>query len=299
MGTGAWIILALGGALALVTFGLSFIRSLTERAAYKFSTSVGIGLTEEFLPLVRSRLVLQQRGTAITAFLALTLAAIFLTNNAELTGSTFGPLTFVGVLLAGMSAGNAATALRSHAPRDPDRPRLARARVVTVADYVAPLERRGAYIAVTLAIAAMISFLVASGVMRRGPLPWISTPVILGTLAVASLLLFEIAGSRIAHTGQPATSSIELAWDDALRAARLRSLVFAPLIIGAYGTFASLASASTLASAATGGAPVAAGFAFVNLAFTLIAMVVAIIVLIKQPQRFFLRRLWPEAEAVA
>jgi hypothetical protein len=84
-----------------------------------------------------------------------------------------------------------------------------------------------------------------------------------------------------------------------LRAARLRSLVFAPLIIGAYGTFASLASASTLASAATGGAPVAAGFAFVNLAFTLIAMVVAIIVLIKQPQRFFLRRLWPEAEAVA
>lgn len=98
---GVWIIIIFAGALLLLTFGLSFTRRFTERAAYKFATSVGIGLTEESLPLVRSRLILQQRGAAIAGLLALLAAALFLINNAELTGSTFGSLAFVGILIAG------------------------------------------------------------------------------------------------------------------------------------------------------------------------------------------------------
>jgi hypothetical protein len=298
MDINAWIILIIAGSLLFFVLGLSFIRRFSERAAYRFAVSVGIGLSEEFLPLVRSRLILQQRGGSIGGLLVLIAAELFLMNNVELTHSTFGPLAFAGIVIAGMSAGSAVTALRSHSHRDPNQPRLARARVVTLADYVAPLERTGAYVVVALAVATTLTFVAASGVIRAEPLPWLSGPGILAALAVASLVLFEVAGRRILRKGQPAGSPTELAWDDALRSQRLRSLVTAPLILGAYCTFASLASMS-MAFTQAGNRPLAVGFATANLAFIATAVVILIIALITRPQRFFLRRLWPDAEGAA
>jgi hypothetical protein len=286
------------GLFLLVMLGLSFTRWFTERAAYKFATSVGIGLTEDFLPAVRSRLALQQRGAPIVGLIGLFIATLFLVNDAQLTDSTTGSLTFAGIVIASMSVGSALTAVRSHSHRDPDQPRLARASVITMADYVAPLERKGAFIAVAFSVATMFIFVVGSGVIHTSPLPWISGPSILAVLSVASLVLFEVVGRRILRSGQPAGSPTELAWDDALRSQRLRSLLAAPLVLSAYGAFSSLTELSTAFSAA-GNPALALVFSITSVVLGCAVFVMALIALITRPQRFFLRRLWPEAEAVA
>lgn len=292
------IVLALLGFLLLLILSLSFTRWFTERAAYKFATSVGIGLTDDLLPAVRARLALQQRGTALGGLLGLGTAALLVLNETELARSTFGSLTFAGIAIAGMSVGNALTAVRPDSRGDADQPRLARAGAVSLADYIAPLEHSGAFAAVALSVSTMFIFIIGSSVMHPAPLLWRSGPLILAALSAASLIVFEVAGRRILRRGQPAGSPTELAWNDALRAQRLRSLISAPLVLGAYGTFASLSATST-AFTLIGGRPFAVGFATANLAFTVIAVVVLIMLWITKPQRFFLRRLWPNAEAVA
>ncbi|MEO7123963.1 MAG: hypothetical protein ABI400_12780, partial [Lacisediminihabitans sp.] len=140
MNAGMWIVVIFGGSLCLVMLGLSFTRWFTERSAYRLATSVGIGLTEDLLPVVRSRLTLQQRGVPIGGLVGLCAATLLLMNDAELSPPQFDVITVYGIAVAGMSVGNALIAVRSHSHSDPNQPRLARASAVTMADYVAPLE---------------------------------------------------------------------------------------------------------------------------------------------------------------
>ncbi|MEO7122959.1 MAG: hypothetical protein ABI400_07560, partial [Lacisediminihabitans sp.] len=168
-----------------------------------------------------------------------------------------------------------------------------------MADYVAPLERKGTLVAVVIAVAVTLIYIgIGSGVVDTTTPLWRSGPAIVTTLAVASLVLFEVVGRRIVRKGQPAGSPTELAWDDALRSQRLRGLLTAPLTLSAYGGFSALMELSTGFSAA-GKPQLSLLFSIPTVALGCAVFVVAIVTLITRPQRFFLRRLWPNAEAVA
>jgi len=292
------IMMLLVGGVLIVTLGLSFSHRFSDRTAYRFANSVGIGLTENYLPIVRSRLVAQERGTLLVGFVGLLIAIALLLDKPALANSPFGSLSLAGIMISGMSLGSALTASRSRSHDDPDRPRLARARVITIADYVRPVERVGTYIAVGLVVIATLVFTVVTAAVHSTTPSWVSGPGILAALSLASLILFEVAGRRIIRRGQPAGSSIELAWDDALRSHRLRSLVVAPLFLSGYGVFSSLFQLSSTSSAA-GYRTLALAYSTATMVLACGVIVIAVITLVTKPQRFFLRRLWPNAEAVA
>jgi len=71
-----------------------------------------------------------------------------------------------------------------------------------------------------------------------------------------------------------------------------------PLFLGGYGVFFSLLQLSSTSSAA-GDRTLALAYSTATMVLACGVIVIAVIALVTKPQRFFLRRLWPNAEAVA
>jgi hypothetical protein len=111
-------------------------------------------------------------------------------------------------------------------------PRVARVRVPVLADYVRPLELWAARLVVLVVVPVTTVVLIITASTRDARV--ISAPaMIAGVLvAVALLIAAELAARRLLALGQPASTVLELAWDDALRSRQLRELYLSVMAVG-------------------------------------------------------------------
>lgn len=148
-----------------------------------------------------------------------------------LPSSWIAGLEAVG-FMAGAAVAYAVVAWRESAGPLPDGPRIARATAPGHDDYVARHERWGAWVAagVATATAGLVVVVDASGVLDLGnvPLGPAAATAVLPWVAVA---LDALVARRLLDRPQVATSTHELAWDDALRARTLRDLVGAVITV--------------------------------------------------------------------
>ena len=187
----------------------------------------------------------------------------------------------IGGAFAGLAVGVAISAARTSAPLDPEAVKYARPSAVALSDYVAPLERTGGRIVVGLAVVTLITAVLAGA--------RISVPLIaLTALAVAALLVFEVAGRRIVDRAQPAQSPSDLRWDDAVRSSVLRDMITAPIILGADAV---VVAAGALIDHLLSGSDVAN--VILVIACFAVAAALATAAITSRPQRYFLSRLWP------
>jgi hypothetical protein len=292
-----WIFTAVLAVLCLVLFCLSFVPCFQEWTAERLARSVALILTPEVHSMVCTRIVRRMRGSILGCLAGMLVGLAILNNDPPLAQLPLSPLLWTGVALAGTTVGAAITAVISGTRIRDDEIRIARAEATSLDDYVAPVERFGARIAVALVTAVLLVSLTLGGT----GLVNFATPLsltgggILGALAIAALALFELCGRWIVRRGQPVDSPAQLSWDDALRSALLRDLAMAPIALGGYGLIlglTELASALAAAGAHPTGMLVAANACFALATITIV--LIAIYVVVSKPQRYFRLRLWPE-----
>ena len=292
-----WIPTAVLGLLSLVLFCLSFVPRYQEWTAERLARSVALILTPEALPMVCKRVARRMRGTTIGGVVGMLAGLAILSNDPPLAQLPLSTMLWVGTVYAGLSVGAAAAAVISGPRLRGDEVRFARSEATGVSDYVAPIERHGARIAVALAVAVLLVSLALSttGLVSFATPLSLTGGGILGVLAIAALVLFELYGRWIVRRGQPAGSPAQLSWHDALRSMLLRDLATAPIALGSYGFIVGITELSQ-ALAAAGANPIgmmiAANIGFNAAAYT--GVLVAIFVVVSKPQRYFRRRLWPE-----
>ncbi len=284
------VALLLGALVVLVA--VTAIPAVGRLAAGSVSRRLGLALPPELMETVRRRVTRRTFAGAAGAFLATVAAVAVLTAGVVTPLRDIGTIWFVlGAYFAGLSVGAALSAVTEQPGGDDTRPRVARAGAVTVADYVAPVDRIGARVVVGLAALALLISAVVAG--NGGELPRLTTGVAIVALAVASLVFFEIASRRIIDRGQPVGSTAELAWDDALRASALRDIITAPIVLGFWGL---VFNASDHANE---GGPAGTVTLIVLAILLASAFGVALFSLTTRPAQHYLRRLWPDVAAAA
>lgn len=120
----------------------------------------------------------------------------------------------------------------------PSAPRMARATVLGVSDYLRPTERFAPWVlsAILTLLWTIIVLLWDTGRVEGGALGWLITGTVFAVVGSAAGMWAE---RRILVQPQPASNTLELAWDDLFRADALRvlrmgesMLVWIPLGIG-------------------------------------------------------------------
>jgi hypothetical protein len=181
---------------------------------------------------------------------------------------------------------------------------VARSTVPGHADNVPPLERLGSRLLPPLAILTTVAAAVALHVGALGEARftpaylWGAVGAWLAYAAVAGLVFAELLARRILRAGQPAATTTDLAWNDALRAQALRDLATAPIMFGFTSILVTFLDVGSLSDYRGAGAPAAAvGFALLALIAT-VGCVLLVTDLVSKPQQHYWRRLGPIAAPV-
>jgi hypothetical protein len=287
------LIITITVALVIVVV-VTLVRGVSVSRVQRFGRSVGLQVPAGLETSIRSRLARRALFGSIGALVAtvVILGVILLGVLPYDRQSTIWLV--LGGLFAGAGAGSALAALTERATAAPDSARFARSGAVDLGDYLAPVELVGVRVVVGASVAVLLGSIVV-GVTRVEA--WSATLVVASVvvaLAVASLVVFEVAGRRIIDRGRPAGSPAELAWDDAMRATSLRELLTAPLCLGLWGTL--IIVFEVLEAFSVGPESSMIG-AVVGLLLVVGAIVFAIVATASKPQQHYLRRLWPEVAA--
>ncbi|MCI4658844.1 hypothetical protein [Cryobacterium zhongshanensis] len=229
-----WICL---GALALLALG-SLLYARTERsrdrAFLQFWQKAGLPVqSDDIARAIRTRLRARNTAAFVGGLFGLLVSAVVLVIQPSLASPVFIWLVVVPATLISVSALGVAASLRESLFRPPaDAPRLARPTIVTLSDYVSPWRLRAAPLLVLLSFVLTIAgiLLGLTGTVDLGA--FLASPA-LPVLALASavLLVGSAASRRVLTHTQPATTELELAWDDAFRAETFRSLLLFQTII--------------------------------------------------------------------
>jgi hypothetical protein len=260
---------------------------LLDKAARQLDLAVGPPNAEAI-----TRRLVQRERVALLGGLALQLVvlpfyALYMGHTLHdvhrTSHPTFLPLMLM-VPLAGTMLGRqgALTALlirEAHSRSAVPGPRLARAVVPLLTDYVRPLEVWSArLIALVTTPAAAIWCLVAETGTQLGR--YVIPSMVAGAVIVATLLaLTEVTARRVLDLGQPAANPFELAWDDALRSRQLREVY---LLVSGAGV---LLTAFCLGPAVPERLTMVPFFATLGL--------LAVLGLLGKPASHYRRRLWP------
>jgi len=262
-----------------VFFVLTFVPVFAKWSAYRHSVLIRLDLPSRLQPAVSARLMTSGRGAVVGGFVfavvALTAVGLGFSGAADSQSALW---FLLGAVIAGGTVGTTVAALTGSRTIPSDSPRVARSSVATVADYLYPLERIGARVLVVLAIAVAI----AVGLLSSGDA--VFPTVFFAILAVITLVLFEIGSRRVVDRSQPAGSTGELVWDDAIRTLILRDMLVAPLTLGAFALIMGLAHLL-----GSDGGPDSLAGVFP----TFIALAVTFYSRASRPQRYFITRLWP------
>jgi hypothetical protein len=220
-----WALIVFGVAYLVITLG-SLLPAFQRLTVLRLAFNSGIGVPDKLDAALRARTAARARcagvcGVVVLAGMygafhlfagGLTLASFYLCFAASAVASSFG--------LAGAS-------LLSESRLSNSPVRLARARSVTVNDYVAQSLRTFAWIifAVAAVTVAGGTLLASEGVFGAATtagnfLP----PLVIVTASGAGLTIAEAGSLVIVRRGQSAGSTDELIWDDALRSSAIRDL---------------------------------------------------------------------------
>lgn len=268
-----------------------------ERAvtvAHDFARKVDLALEGVAEHAVARRLGQRERAGAWIGLVGVVLAAAW----SLLTPS--GPTSFAGLgiavaYFAGHALGHGIVAWRETSRATPaEGPRIARASTPMHTDYVARHERWGGWVlaGATVAIAVGLVVVDATGV-ALGELP-VALLVATGVVPVLVMAGYEVAAARLLCRRQVAATTLDLAWDDALRARTLRDMLTAALMVGTCLPVALLAVVQDRAADVWPDEPgwgIAVGVLFVLL---VLVGVLGVVSLALRPERHFRARLWPQ-----
>lgn len=259
-----------------------------EAAVLRFQTSVGVPLPQWLGEQLRQRLLVTRRSQLIGGMVGIVLSA----SSVRTEPDTLQSAIVVTGVFAGGALGVAIATLLSTQRVTGGEVRYARSQAVGLSDYVPGLEL---WLARTPAALAVVYFSAWGVGSWAGLIPPADVRVLLGgavltLLAVASLIIFEVAGRRIVATGNRVSSPEELVWEDAIRSRTVRDIVSAPVLVGLYAILYSLPALFNDGVQSW----------FITWTGSVIAggiVLAALITLVLRPERHFLRRLWPELAA--
>lgn len=285
------VLAALTSALALGLLTHSLVPALLRRAVRRAALQVDLPLDDATEPVVVARFRRRERWAGTGALLGGLLPLLVLPSGDDgtpLLGSAGGDLRGYAVLLgfvAGTAAGLGLLAWRETSSAVDDQgPRVARASVPVVEDYVAPHERRGAWVLAGVAVAVTTSAALRDGPGLPGALVALGVGAPLAAVAATELLLGRLVRGR-----QAAPTPLGLAWDDVLRARTARDLVAVPLTASAYLLL-------VIASRAEQVGGIGEGLVLVLLVGMLVATGVSMLL---DPRGHVRRRLWPQPPAAS
>ncbi|WP_411698138.1 hypothetical protein [Conyzicola sp.] len=279
-----WFVAIVVAAVLVALFALTFVPFFSRYTSYRYSVDIRVDLPARLEPGVSSRFVAQGRGATIGG-LSFAVAAVLALQGGILVGD--GPSSSLwlvfGAVLVGSLVGSTVAAFTGSTAIASDQPRVARSRAVSVADYLSPLERVGAWVLVGASVVATV----AMSVIGVGGAVF---PVaLLAGLGAVTLVMFEVASSRIVDRSQPAGSTADLVWDDAMRSSILRDLISGSLALGGLGLIlgavqlAGVSAGLSAAEMSNISGPLLSG----------VGLVLALYSRTGRPQRYFLGRLWP------
>ena len=222
-----WIILAALTALFLSSLANSLRTSVRRDLTYRFSTTIQLPIINDQISEAAERRILNRSRAMMAGGLAgvLTAAAVVYLNPNAASASLIWLVT-LPLILIGMSAGAAIVALRASLfSKNTEVVRVARPVTVTLSDYLSPARLRmpamlllAAGVLTLAAFALGLSHLIDTETfLRSAALPMLA-------IAIITLLSGRALARRLLKQPQPASSELELAWDDAFRAETLRGL---------------------------------------------------------------------------
>ncbi|WP_024285772.1 hypothetical protein [Cellulomonas sp. KRMCY2] len=286
--------------VAISTFGRYGRPGPRSRAAHACARKIDLALDDRTELAVAARLALRERVGAVGALVGCWIVAGWLYLGTDvLDRSPYLPMVVVLGFFGGHAAGYGGVAwYESTRPVSSGAARIARASTPTHGDYVARHERYGAWV---VAGGSVLLGLVVVVVDRTGQVDLDALPWSLVTLSIVgppvTVVVYELLAGRLLRQRQVATTQLELAWDDALRARTLRDMVTVSLVVGCY---APLALIGTVGDQLEGGWPAnpAVGVAAALFPLVTVGLVaMATISYALNPARHFRRRLWPTASA--
>jgi hypothetical protein len=270
----------------------------------KYARRMGVAVPAEIEHRVTARLLRRERLLTIGGLVGIAVATgVSLLLPGGFDAPYVGVLVFAGAGVGGAAAAAVASSTSELFPLTG--PRVARSTVPGHADYVPPLERLGSRLLPPLAILTIVTAAVALHVGALGEARftpaylWGSVGAWLAYAAVAGLVFAELLARRILRAGQPAATTTDLAWNDALRAQALRDLATAPIMFGFTSILVTFLDVGSLSDYRGAGAPAAAvGFGLLALIAT-VGCVLLVTDLVSKPQQHYWRRLWADRSAGA
>ncbi|WP_299035072.1 hypothetical protein [uncultured Pseudokineococcus sp.] len=274
------------------------------------AASAGGLLPDALVERVGLRLARRQAGASAGALVGALLTLVLLARGSDLdrrgavvegSASTFPefavdlsllPLLGVFLVLVGQAAGALVVVAREAlAPPVEGARRLARPTSPVLADYVPRLDTAVVRLLSLAPLVVVLALGAASLALPRVLPRGYATLVVFAGVAAAAWLVTEWLCRRVLARRQPAGSSLELAWDDVLRARALRDLVPLPLMLAAF-------ACGLTPFAVLGGEPgrglLAAGAAFGTVLVLLGLLLTLLVSLVVQPSERYVRaRLWP------
>ena len=284
MDGGTWFISILLFVTSLALIALSFVPYYARYSVLRYAQRLELRLPSHLEGVMGRRLMARMRAGAIGAavFVAASSAALAWLVEPDIRSNLVG-LLVIGAAFVGIGVGTAVAALAASSSVAPDQPRVARAGAVAVKDYLAPVELVGARVVVAGAVLLLVWVTVFTS--RYASVDYVGITMF-SVFGVLSLVLFEVASRRIVDQSQPAGSTAELVWDDAIRASALRDLVTAPLALGVYSLLFGFVSVADANGDVVFG--LLGGIVFVAL------LAAAIVSRVTRTQSYFVRRLWPD-----
>ncbi|WP_182112991.1 MULTISPECIES: hypothetical protein [unclassified Actinotalea] len=283
--------------LALVVTG-TLARYGTRRgraaAADAYARKVDLTLDPAMAADVGARLARRAcLGAVVGAGLALLPLLLMRPEPAEEGSFPAALLAVLGYFL-GAALGSAAVAWYESTRPLAAGPRIARATTPTPADYVPPFERYGAWACAVVAALVAVGIVVvdAVGLVDVGRLP-VGLLVAVTVVPALVVLAVELAARWLVARRQVAATTLELAWDDAMRARTLRDSATVAIMAGAYAPFALL---GVLADGLEGGWPANPAVGLVSGIMLVLfggLLVMGVWSLAARPERYFRTRLWP------
>jgi hypothetical protein len=271
-----WILLALIVGLWLGAILLDSTRYGRAKNLRRFSRHVPLPLTDAAAATISRRLRRETVGAALGCVPALLVAFALAIWSPELLNSASGS-TIIPLMIAGAALGIAIASTTSLGVPNPDAPRVARTTVPQITDYISA----GWIVASSALCVPGLLFAALSLPSAQSDTPLVLTTIAIVGAGILTLALCVALSRHLLTAPQPAYDSLELAWDDAVRAHAFRSLWTAPLAMGLIAAY--LAISLSLPGAQS--PPI--------LEFILAITVVQALLQLSRPGKRFRQRLWP------
>ncbi|WP_104082256.1 hypothetical protein [Cryobacterium sp. Y11] len=276
-----------------------------ERMLHAYSQQVGLALVPEIVPELSRRIYRRERAGELgsMAGLVVGVAAVIVLHGST---SPWNALFVIMAMTVGSTIALIVNDSRSAWAPVSDTPRLARSTSPILADYVTRLDRTFSLGLLALATLGYIAVLAVIAINPERAFDDVSVRTILWpaglllALSAASALVTWASANALLGRGQPASTFIELAWNDAFRSTTLRSLVGIPGIIAAVSAcvlFFSLSDGIDLPAPGSVGEILVGSFTIMGPILLVGLVSWSVTSLRNRNTTHYLRRLWPETAA--